>query len=286
MKTLSHYFFIKINYLLFIGMIGFLFSCNLEKEIDIELPPYNSQIVVECYLEPQQPYTLLLTKSASYFDAFPTSNEDILTDILEEEATVTITHQGEVIELTNTIGFNPFTSKIYNYIATKQVPRDFDNDFELSITTKDGENLSATTRLLPTIPIDSLIVEFSETNDTLARALTYFTDDPNTEDFYRRMLHFNNIDSLQQDFVTNDRFIDNNQVVFGTNFSYEVGDTIISALFHIDSAYHDFLESIANAVAGNGNPFAQPSTIISNIEGNAIGIFTGLSYDRQQVIVE
>lgn len=286
MKSPRSYSFSNIQSLFLIGAVIFLFACNLEKEIEIELPEYTPQTVVECYLEPGQFYTLLLSKSAAYFDAFPDLSSDFTTEILEQDATVTITYKGEVIVLENTIGINPFTGKIYNYQATQQVPEDFDNDFELNISTKAGDELTGRTRILPAVPIDSLVYQFSETNDTLARVLTYFTDDPSQENYYRRMQHFGTLDSLELDFVVNDRIIDNNNVVFGTNYSYSRGDTVISSIFHISLAYHDFIESEMNAVFGNGNPFAQPSAIISNIEGNAIGIFTGLSYDRQQVIIQ
>lgn len=272
--------------LLFIILSLFLFSCNLEKEIEIELPAYEVQPVVECYLEAGQFYTLLLTKSAAYFDAFPDLNSDFTNDLLEEEATVTITYKGEVIELQNNIGLNPFTNKIFNYVAAQEIPADYDTDFELNITTKSGQTMSAVTRLLSPVSIDSVVVEYSETNDTLARVLTYFTDNLDTENFYRRMLHLNSLDSLEVEFVTGDGFLDNSTVVFGTNYSYTPNDTLITSVFHIDKPYYDFLLSIGTAVSSNGNPFGQPSSIISNIKGDGIGIFTGVAFDRKQVIVE
>ena len=43
-------------------------ACNLEKEIEIELPEYGGQIALECCLEPGKPYRLTLTRSTAYFD--------------------------------------------------------------------------------------------------------------------------------------------------------------------------------------------------------------------------
>ena len=61
------------NIIQYIGvLILFLASftaCNLEKEVEIVLPAYERQYVVECYLEPGKPFNLLLTKSSSYFDS-------------------------------------------------------------------------------------------------------------------------------------------------------------------------------------------------------------------------
>jgi hypothetical protein len=102
------------------------------------------------------------------------------------------------------------------------------------------------------------------------------------------MLHFGDLDSLEQDFVTDDRIVDDSLIVFGTGYDYAVGDTVINTLYHITEEYSTFLESLNAAVSANGNPFGQPSPIISNLEGsaNAIGIFTGLTYDRRVDIVE
>lgn len=275
--------FISFSFCILISLL----SCNLEKEVDIDLPEYTSEVVVECYLEPGQPYRLLLTRSAGYFDALPTS-DDAVADILEEEATVTIEHKGNVVELANTFDFSFFiTGKIANYVATEIVPADFDSDFNLEITTKDGRQITGTTRIMPFVPIDSLVVEFGPSpGDTMARVLTYFTDDTDTENYYRRMFHIGTLDSLEQEFALDDRFVDDGTVVFGTNYDYAQGDTLIASLFHITVDYHDYLNSVINSVFGNGNPFGQASTIVSNVKGDGIGIFTGFSLDRKQVIVE
>lgn len=278
---------IKLSAILAVMMLG-MSACNLEKEIDIELPPYNSRISLECYLEPGLPFLLSLTKTAPYFEDFPTLNDQFLENILEDSATVVIRHKGVNYPLQNTIFFNPFTGKLYNYVSLTPVPEDYTSDFELEITTKTGKTITAKTRLLPKVTIDSVVVQFAE-NDTLARVLTYFNDDPNTDNYYRRMFHAGNLDSIPlQDFTTDDSFVDNGRFVFGTNYEFVEGDTVINTLYHIDKAYFDYFESVQTAFFSNGNPFGQPSPINSNLGGtaNAIGIFTGLSYDRVFTIIQ
>lgn len=263
------------------------FSCDLEKAIDIDLPAYKSRLVVECYLEPDKPFNLLITRSAAYFDAFPTDNGQFLENLLVDGAEVTIRYKNTIYELENELTFNGFTNKLFNYKAPQDVPLDYNNDFKLNIVTPEGETIMATTRLIPPIPIDSVVVEFNE-SDTLARVLTYFTDIPNEDNYFRRMLHKTSLDSLPvQDFTTDDRVIED-VVVFGSQYNFEEGDKVINTLFHIDQDYYNFLESLRTAVNSNGNPFGQPSPIISNLTGtaDAIGIFTGLSYDRNTVFVE
>jgi hypothetical protein len=266
-------------------------SCgNLEKEINLDLPEYQSQYVVECYLEPGQPFGLLLTRSVPYFEPFPTDLLNFVENIVVDDAEVTITHDGVDYLLANEPTINPTTFKLYNYTNPALVPMDYDHDFSLKITTPDGKTITATTRLLPVVPIDSVVVEFDEKKDTLARCLTYISDDPTTVDYYRRMIHRNSLlDSIpQQDFTTNDDYVDDRTIVFGTGYDLKEGDTIYNTIFHIERAYYDFWESTFNAISSNGNPFGQPSSIISNLKGDAgaIGIFTGLSYDRVMTIVK
>jgi Domain of unknown function (DUF4249) len=268
----------------------FINACgSLEKDINLDLPPYERQYVVECYLEPGQPFSLLLTQSVPYFEPFPENPLDFVESILADSAGVVISHNGTDYVLENGVFFNPFTGKFFNYSSAELVPGEYDTDFSLKITTPDNKTITATTRILPVVPIDSVVVEYENETDTLARVLTYLTDDPATKDYYRRMLHYNSLDSIpDQDFTTFDDFVDDNKIVFGSPFDYAVGDTVFTTIFHIDRAYFDFWESTFNAINANGNPFGQPSSIISNLSGdaNALGIFTGLSYDRVAVVIE
>lgn len=269
-------------------LFSFLLGCNLEKEIEIALPQGEDQLVVECYLEPGRPFSLLLTRSNDYFAPFPEDLEKYATAIFESNAVVTIKSNGKEYVLKNVLRFDLLANKIYNYTSPDLVPADLEHDFELNITTGSGKTIQSQTRILPAIPLDSLVVQFEESQDTLARVLTYFTDNPATKDFYRRMLHWNSLDSIpEQDFPADDRIVDKNTVVFGTGYEFPVGDTVINTLYHIDQAYYDFLRSIFDAIQGNTNPFAQPSPIVSNMKGNAgaIGIFTGLTYTRDTVII-
>lgn len=262
-------------------------ACNLEKEIEIDLPDYESRPVVECYLEPGQPFALSLSRSASYFDTFPSLDFSFLQKVLISDAKVSINYNGKTYELKNQFFLNPTTQKVYNYFNSEFVPTDFDNNFDLKITLADGKTIEATTRLLQKIPIDSIVVQFEE-DDTLSRVLTYLTDVPNQANYYRRMLHESSLDSIaDQDFIFDDRIVED-ALVFGTGYDFAVGDTVISTIFHINKDYYNFLESVFNARDSNGNPFGSPNPIISNVRGTAgaIGIFTGVSYDREIVIVK
>lgn len=277
-----------IYYVLFSAFI-FMTSCNLEREVEIVLPDYDSQPVVECYLEPGRPFRLLLSRSNAYFDPFPGQDDllSFLDDILITDADVVIRYDGEEVTLRNELRVDPTSLKIFNYISDRIVPERFDLDYELEIILPDGTTIESQTRILEPIPIDSIAVEF----DTLdmARTLVYIIDDKSESRFYRRMLHFGSLDSVpQQDFLADNSVVDNGLLVFGSGFQSEIGDTVINTIFRLDRAYFDFQVSVRGSIAANGNPFGQPGEIFSNVTGtaNAIGIFTGLTFDRVTTIIE
>jgi hypothetical protein len=265
-----------------------LVACNLTKEVNIELPEYDRQPVVECYLEPGKPFRLLLTQSYGYFDPFGLDST-FLQKTLLDSAVVTIAYNGRVDTLKNQLSFELSPFKIYNYTGANLVPATPGIKYALKILLKDGKDINSETVMAPIVPIDSIKVQFSEETDTLARILTYISDpDPTQENYFRRLLNYGSLDSLpDQDFLTSDRIAQTPLIAFGTGYELAEGDTVYNTVLHIEKAYYDYVESVQLAVFGNLNPFAQPSPIKSNVRGSAnpLGIFTGLMYDRKMTII-
>lgn len=262
--------------------LAFLASCNLEKEVNIDLPAYESQPVVECYLEPGKPFRLLLSRSYGFFDPLGLDST-FLDKTLLSGATVTIAYSGQVDTLYNQISADISPLKLFNYTGLNTVPATPGIEYTLNIVLADGKTITGNTTMLPVVPIDSIKVEWNPERDTLARVLTYITDDMTQENFYRRMLNYGSLDSVpDQDFLATDRVSTTSLIAFGTGYELVEGDTVINTLYHISKDYYDFVESVQLAVFGNLNPFAQPSPIKSNVRGtaNPLGIFTCLVYDR------
>jgi hypothetical protein len=264
-------------------------ACNLTQEVDIDLPEYERQPVVECYLEPGQPFRLLLTKSYGFFDPFGLDSTFLQKTVLDG-ATVTVSYNGQTDTLHNQLSFTLNPTKIFNYRGDNLVPADPGVEYVLNIELPNGEGqITGRTVMLPLVPFDSIKVQRSATNDTLYRVLAYFHDDPSTANWYRRLLNYSSLDSFpDQDFILDDKLSTNGQFAFGTQYELTRGDTVFNTLFHINQDYYDYVESVQLAVFGNLNPFAQPSPIKSNVSGtgNPLGIFTCLVYDRDTLIVE
>ena len=266
-----------------------LASCNLTKDVDIDLPQYSAQPVVECYLIPGQSYELLLTNSNSFFDPLSSDNPAAyLESLLIKGAEVSIIYLNDTIRLNEGIKLNAATGFISNYSTDSIIPLDHVNPFHLLIKLPNGSEITASTIIPTYVPIDSTKVEYGTAAKTRATIFIYHRDDLNTSDFYRRMIHIASIDSsASQDYTTDDKINDTEQIAYGTFYEREdkksvVGDTMIFTLMHITKEYNDFSQSKDNATSGLGNPFGQPGAIKSNVSGasNPIGIFTGFVVKR------
>ena len=275
--------------LYFVALLLVFAACNLEQEVDLELPVYEARTVVECYLEPGKPFTLLLTRSAGFFEPFGEIDADYLEELLYDGAEITIRYADKEIRLFNQVVFDPIEFEVFNYASNSTVPFDEPGPFFLDITTVTGERIAGETVILPPVPIDSIVVEFAE-NDSLARTLTYFSDpDPAADNYFRRLLYYNSVDSLEQDFTPTDQFVDEGSpIVLGTGYELSEGDSTISLLYHITPEYFAFINSVDNAASSNGNPFGAPGVILSNVTGaeEPLGIFTGLSATPVTTVIE
>lgn len=268
-------------------LLSVIFSCDLNQEIEIELPEYTPQISVECYVESGQPINLLLTRSSGYFDPLVLDPEQYLEQILVNDATVNVKADGLTYPLENGIFLNPSSFSLNNYGTDDAISFNPGTELDLEITLSDGTILSANTTIVAPVEIDSVAVEFNNLQNDKARCLIFGDDDDPEINYVRRMLHDGSLDSLVIDFVATDEFTEGNRFIFGSDYSFDRGDTIINTLIHINKEYYDFFQSVQGAAFVNGNPFGQPGQLISNIEGegNPIGIFTSISVDTTMTIV-
>lgn len=278
---------LKYSYLNTILVFGILssMSCNLEKQIDIDLPNYDSEPFIECYLVPNQPFRLLITQTSSYFENLTLDNPLYSESFLLQGAQVSIFQGINKYELENKLIVDPNTEKIYNYSNSNSVEYNTIDSFYLEILLPNGDQITSASIFLDTVQFDSIVVQFDQ-NDSLARTLTYFKDFPNETNFYRRVLTVGEtFDEPIQDFVTDDLFIDS-VFVFGSGYVFNSGDTVFNSVFHLTEDYHNFLESVQQAIDGSGNPFGVPSPLQSNLLGNAQGVFACISESKNKTIVK
>lgn len=257
------------------------FACNLEQNIDIDLPQVPSQLFVECYIEENKPIRILLTESVGFLDV------DVLPTINQGTEISLTSNDGQEYLIEAEFSFDSLDGTAYNYISQEslnQIPSN--REYELKISDELGRTLRGTTRFLEKPQIENIEARFRE-SDSLAFLLVTFPDlDPMADNFYRIVINQDTLGGVREiDFYLQDLFTTDNKITIGTGFNYEKNDTLFVSLYHIEEKYFDFLQSVDDASNANGNPFAQPAVIKHTVE-EGMGVFTTLPYDRRIFVVK
>ncbi len=273
-----------IRYLVLLFFLGLFTGCNLEKEIEIDLPDFENGYVVESYLSPENDFGLLISKSYGFFEVFDSNLLDpyYLTKMLVQGVNGYIEVNGKRHLMVNQIKVSPEIRAIFNYTLSDKVRFKENDQIDLVLTFPTGEQVTASTHIPVKRPLDSLRLKINAGME--AREITFlYTDTVSTEYFRRQLLRIRNgrMKAIQ-DFITDNETAKGGKLAFGSGYEFVVGDTIISRVMHIEKEYYDFFQSVTGSVSANSNPFGQPGKIESNIRGSnrVIGIFTGVNQSQ------
>ncbi|AMR25697.1 hypothetical protein A0257_00405 [Hymenobacter psoromatis] len=270
---------------------------SLQNDVNVPLPYYANQLVAECYLQNGEIPRLTITESVPYLDdgQAVAAGSQILaltngqTVQLPTDVTVTLTLPGgRPLPLRFSPGIDNVTGKYYTHIGTTPLVAQAGQQFGLDAQDKRGRHLTGTTIVPTFIRIDSAQYKFNALTGANKKAyfVTKWTDPGVTNDFYRLMLHKGKpSDNSETDNDLNDRLFNGQPYAQVTTYRFVPGDTVTTTLYHLDSLYYDFRQSVRNARNANGNPFAQPSSIHSNVQGG-LGIFTVLVSDQRTVYLK
>ncbi|WP_212590380.1 DUF4249 domain-containing protein [Hymenobacter gelipurpurascens] len=265
------------------GLVGSLLlaGCGLQKDIDVELPAYPPQLVVEGYLENNRIPRISVTQSVPYLAA-PTP------EIPKDVKVVLTLPNGRRDTLSFAPAINLSTNKGYTHTGrTRLVARPGDT-FKLEAYDKQGRRVTGTATMPPTVPLDTVEWKFNDLSPAQRKAyvLARFQDPAATTDFYRFQVHRSTVASDPEvEYTPDDRLTNGQAITLGTSYQFEPSDTLFVTLYHLDRPYYQFLQSVQDARNSNGNPFAQPSAIKSTVEGG-LGVFTILNYQRQRIILK
>ena len=303
---------------LLIGLIFFSFilsSC--EKEIEITLPEADRKFVVEGNIEQNQPPFLMLTKTQGYFD--PTDLEALQNSFVHN-ATVKVNNGTNTVQLQEICtsqlpdSLKPAVAELIGVSLEAIMSFDFclytsldptifgeiGKTYSLSIVAE-GKNLSATTTIPTPVPMNRFWYKDQPGFTNFGYLWYEFSDPPALGNAYRfytqrkgKDARFIPVDggSVYDDGFVNgltfEAFVFRGQEpnsttpedVAETSKYFEQGDTIIIKFCSIDQPHCRFLQSFEVAAFNNGNPFAAPATIKSNINGG-LGVWGGygVTYD-------
>ncbi|KAA9332474.1 DUF4249 domain-containing protein [Hymenobacter busanensis] len=256
-------------------------GCNLQQDVEVDLPPYPAQLVVECYLEPGQIPQLTVSETVPYLSA---PEPAVPTDV----TAVLIGPNGQKETLRFLPGQNPTTRKYFTHIGRRFLSIRPGDTWQLDVTDTKGRHVTGTATMPTTVPIDSIEWKFNDAPPAQRRALVLmkFRDPAATADFYRFQIHRNllldSLRALDRDFE--DRLFNGQQVPMGTSYEFSPNDTLLVTFYHNEQAYYNFLRSVDDAQNANGNPFGQPAQVQSTVKGG-LGVFTILNYQRKQIIL-
>ena len=277
---------------------SWLVGCSsLQKDIDVPLPYYANQLVTECYLENGVVPRLTVTESVPYLDdgQAAAAGSFVLklpggqsVQLPVDVSVKLVLPSGRTMNLAFMPGLDPFTGKYYTHIGTAPITARAGQQFALDVQDKRGRHVTGTAVVPTFIPIDSVKYKFNNLSGSERKAyfMTKWTDPGATTDYYRIMLHKGKpANNSETDADVSDRLFNGLPYAQVTRYRFWPGDTVTATLYHADSLYYNFRQSIREARNANGNPFAQPSGIRSTVQGG-IGVFTVLVSDKRTVILK
>jgi hypothetical protein len=277
--------------LFFVALL--FFSC--EKNITVDLPVPEQKIVVEGYIETGEKATVTLTKTAAFFA--PVDSASLLS-YLVTNAVVTVSDGTTSEQLMLTIDTSQYIPVFYK---SQTLIGQEGKTYTLTIVV-DGKTLTAVTTIPHAVALDSVWYKEQEGRDSLGFAWAHLTDPDSLGNCYRWFAKRIGKDKrflAPIGSVFEDKFINGKSFDFAYNRGSEpntydnedensrgyfsLGDTIAVKFCTIDRAHFNFWRIEEVQVSNNGNPFAAPAPIPTNINGG-IGIWGGYAATYDTII--
>lgn len=263
---------------------GALLLAACEKNITVDLPRGEQQIVVEGYVEIGAPVYVFLSRTAGYFDPIDSS---ALASLAVKGATVTVYDGFTTDTLKEVIAGQGFL-----YLALKMTGVE-GRTYRLRVET-DGKVITSTTSLPRRVFIDSLWFKLDNGRDSLGFVWAHMKDPDTLGNAYRWFAKRTKDNNFIPPFgsVFEDKFINGTEFDFAFSRGelpnsanpdtteekgyYKTGDTVIVKFCTIDMPVFKFWRSAENQAGNAGNPFGSPSYMQSNVVGG-VGVFCGYS---------
>lgn len=285
-RVRAYYFLISVFY--------FLSSCT--KDLNIDLPHQEPQIVVEGHIETGTPPYVILTRSSDFYSTFYLDSID---DYFIHGAVVKVSDGIDTVTL-NEIFLDTAGATISVYTSFAMLGEE-NKTYSLWIEAQ-GKTVSAITTIPPALPLDSIWWEPANIGDmdTFVNLVCRYTDPPQLGQYVRYFTKQNSqpfypgFSSVFDDALVNgtsfdftlERGINRNDTTtfYEGYFKFRRGDTITLKWAAIDQPHFDFWRTLEFELAGQESPFANPVIIQSNIAGG-LGIWGGYAPDFKTVIV-
>lgn len=272
----------KILTIFLMLIISSFFSC--QKEIDLNLPEAEEQIVVDGYIEYNSYPFVVLTRSVPFFSEMDSAQ---LRKLVVTTAKVTVTSDTDSEILTLQPNEKFFPPYVYRGTTFKgEIGKEYSIKVEVN-----NKVITSKTSITNTAKIDSIWFEPLKDNDTLGLLWMQIQDNPNESNYYRVLTKRKGKDRNYIPSMIFSAFSDINfngklftiAVYKGiTDFShplediyFNVKDSVFIRLSTMDKESYDCWMSLQNEMVNYGNPLAEPNNpIVTNIT-NGIGVWSG-----------
>jgi hypothetical protein len=285
------------KYLLFlIASLLIISSCT--EKIDVKLPNKDKKLVIEGTIENGKYAEVIITRTIPLFSS---SSSAAASDFYVLDAKVYVTYGSITDTLTLTIDSSSSLGVVYK---GNTLLGGVGQTYSLKVVAADGAIYTSTTSIPNPVALDSVWWMPQPPNDTLGFANARLSDPSGLGNNYRWLAKrptkdrrfiaplgstFDDklIDAKSFDFAYTKGYDPTDNVHSAMNDSdaerdyYRKTDTIYIKFCSIDRASKEFYTTFENAISNNGNPFASPVTILTNIEGGALGVWSGVgaTYD-------
>lgn len=277
-----------------------LLISSCEKDISIDLPKPEDKLVVEGTIETGQFPYVILTKNSPYYETFYT--KDLGKYFVHGAKVIVSEISNGIIVKTDTLSelqLDTLGVKVSVYISFN-IKGVVGNTYTLNITSG-SQTVSAVTTIPASYPLDSVWAKYDEdkSNPDLVRLICRYTDPPALGQNARYFTKRNNepfypgLNSVFDDAVINgttfdfplDRGINRNGEDSFKDYGYFFkGDTIEVKWCNIDRATFNFWRTVEFELGSQGNPFAAPIKVQSNIK-DGLGIWSGYSTSFKKIII-
>jgi hypothetical protein len=278
------------SFFYFISLVALLTGCT--EDVDLSVVAGEKKVVIEGSIENGKPATVIITRNS------PLSQSIDVNTILVTDAKVYI-FDGVMVDTLH-LAIDSFSSFPLVYKGSAIIGA-VNQTYHLTVIA-DGKTFTSVTTIPPLVELDSVWWKEQPPRDSLGYAWAHFTEPAGYGNAYRWYAKRGTKDNR---FIApyaatfDDKFIDGKSFDFAYNRGtdpndkasappdkleegyFKKSDTVYIKFCTIDYNTARFYTTYEAALQTNGNPFASPATIISNINGGALGVWGGFgaTYD-------
>jgi hypothetical protein len=281
---MKNFFLISISFLLLLS------GCT--EDINVSLPQSDKKIVIEGEIENGKPAQVIITRTIPLFSSVSSTSP---TDFYVLDAKVYVSNGVLTDTLALTIDSSSALGVVYKGSTIIGVAG---QNYSLRVEAADGKIYKATTSIPYPVALDSVWWKPQPPEDSLGFANARLSEVPGLGNNYRWQAKRPKDRRFIAQFGStfDDKLIDGKSFEFAytkgydqtdavntpeadsdeERYYYKNTDTIYIRFCTIDRASKDFYVTYESAISNNGNPFASPTTILGNIDNDALGVWAGM----------